>query len=178
GFYSAFMVADKVVVETRAYGNDEAFKWTSEGADGYTVETTTKEDNGTTITLTLKEDTDEEKYSEYLEEHRLRNIIKKYSDFIRYPIKMDVTKSKPQDDNEEEYVDYVEEETINSMVPIWRKQRSELTAEDYENFYREKNYGFDKPLRHIHTSVDGLVRYHAILYITETMTFNYYLNEI
>lgn len=177
GFYSAFMVADKVVVETRAYGSEEAFKWTSEGADGYTIEPTTKEENGTTITLTLKEDTEEEKYSEFLEEFRLRDIIKKYSDFIRYPIKMDITKSKPKEDDEEEYIDYVEEETINSMVPIWRKQRSELTDEDYENFYREKNYGFDKPLRHIHTSVDGLVRYHAILYIPETMPFDYYSKE-
>ncbi|HZW67005.1 MAG TPA: molecular chaperone HtpG [Pseudogracilibacillus sp.] len=177
GFYSAFMVADKVVVETRAYGSEEAFKWTSEGADGYTIEPTTKEENGTTITLTLKEDTEEEKYSEFLQEFRLRDIIKKYSDFIRYPIKMDITKSKPKEDDEEEYIDYVEEETINSMVPIWRKQRSELTDEDYENFYREKNYGFDKPLRHIHTSVDGLVRYHAILYIPETMPFDYYSKE-
>lgn len=177
GFYSAFMVADKVVVETRAYGSEEAFKWTSEGADGYTIEPTTKEENGTTITLTLKEDTEEEKYSEFLEEFRLRDIIKKYSDFIRYPIKMDITKSKPKEDDEEEYIDYIEEETINSMVPIWRKQRSELTDEDYENFYREKNYGFDKPLRHIHTSVDGLVRYHAILYIPETMPFDYYSKE-
>src|SRR5690625_556021 len=177
GFYSAFMVADKVVVETRAYGTDTAYKWESDGADGYTITPTSKEDVGTTITLTLKEDTEEEKYSDFLEEYRLRDIIKKYSDFIRYPIKMDVTKSKPKDDNEEEYVDYVEEETVNSMVPIWRKQRSELTDEDYENFYREKHYGFDKPLRHIHTSVDGVVRYHAILYIPETMPFNYYSKE-
>src|SRR5690625_570923 len=116
GFYSAFMVADKVVVETRTYGSDEALKWVSEGADGYTIEPTTKEDVGTTITLTLKEDTEEEEYSEFLEEYRLRDIIKKYSDFIRYTIKMDVTKSKPKDDDSEEYVDYVEEETINSMI--------------------------------------------------------------
>lgn len=177
GFYSAFMVADKVVVETRAYGSDEALKWISEGADGYVIEPTTKVDTGTTITLKLKEDTEEETYSEFLEEHRLQEIIKKHSDFIRYPINMDVTKSKPKEDNEDEYVDYVEEETINSMVPIWRKQRSELTDEDYENFYREKQYGFDQPLRHIHTSVDGLVRYHAILYIPETMPFDYYSKE-
>src|SRR5699024_4402779 len=127
GFYSAFMVADKVVVQTRAYDSDEAYTWTSEGADGYTIEVGPQEDVGTTITLTLKEDTEEEKYSEFLEEYRLQEIIKKYSDFIRYPIKMDITKSKPKDEEEEEYVDYVEEETINSMVPIWRKQRNELT---------------------------------------------------
>lgn len=177
GFYAAFMVADKVVVETKAYGSDEAFKWTSEGADGYIIEPTEKEEVGTTITLMLKEDTEEETYSEFLEEYRLRQIIKKYSDFIRYPIKMDVTKHKPKDDDEEETVEYIEEETINSMIPIWRKQRSELTKEDYENFYREKQYGFDKPLRYIHTSVDGVVRYHAILFIPETMPFDYYSKE-
>lgn len=177
GFYAAFMVADKVVVETRPYGSDEAFKWESEGADGYAIEPTTKDTVGTTITLKLKEDTEEENYSEFLEEYRLREIIKKHSDFIRYPIKMDVTKSKPKDDDSDEYVDYVEEEVINSMVPIWRKQKSELTTEDYENFYREKRYGFDKPLRYIHTSVDGTVRYHAILYIPESIPFNYYSPE-
>lgn len=177
GFYASFMVADEVKVVTRAYGSDESFQWESTGADGYTIEAAEKDRVGTTITLTLKEDTEEEDYNQFLEEYRLREIIKKYSDFIRYPIKMDVTKSKPKEDNEEEYVDYVEEETINSMVPIWRKNRSELTAEDYENFYREKHYGFDKPLKHIHTSVDGTIRYHAILYIPETMPFDYYSKE-
>ena len=177
GFYAAFMVADTVTVVSKALGSDEAYKWESEGADGYTIETTEKEKVGTEITLKLKEDTDDENYSEYLEEFRLQNIIKKYSDFIRYPIKMEVTKSKPKDDNEEEYVDYTEEETINSMVPIWRKNRNELTDEDYLNFYQEKHYGFDKPLKHIHTSVDGNIRYHAILYIPETMPFDYYSKE-
>src|SRR5690625_3102632 len=176
-FYAAFMVAETVTVISKALGSNEAYKWESEGADGYTIEPTEKEKVGTEITLTLKEDTDDEKYSEFLEEFRLQNIIKKYSDFIRYPIKMDVTKSKPKEDNEEEYVDYTEEETINSMVPIWRKNKSELTDEDYLNFYQEKNYGFDKPLRHIHTSVDGNIRYHAILYIPETMPFDYYSKE-
>jgi len=177
GFYAAFMVADTVTVVSKALGSDEAYKWESEGADGYTIETTEKEKVGTEITLKLKEDTDDENYSEYLEEFRLQNIIKKYSDFIRYPIKMEVTKSKPKDDNEEEYVDYTEEETINSMVPIWRKNKNELKDEDYINFYQEKHYGFDKPLKHIHTSVDGNIRYHAILYIPETMPFDYYSKE-
>lgn len=177
GFYAAFMVADTVTVVSRAYGSNEAYRWESEGADGYTLQPAEKATVGTTITLTLKEDTEEENYSEYLEEYRLRDIIKKYSDFIRYPIKMEVTKSKPKEDNEEEYVDYVEEETINSMVPLWRKNKSELTEEDYENFYHEKHYGFDKPLKYIHTSVDGTVRYHAILYIPETMPFDYYSPE-
>src|SRR5699024_7085847 len=126
------------------------------------------------ITLTLKEDTEDETYSEFLEEYRLREIIKKYSDFIRYPIKMDVTKNKPKNDDSDEYVEYVEEETINSMVPIWKKNKSELKEEDYINFYQEKYYGFDKPLTYIHTNVDGAIRYHAILYIPETMPFNYY----
>src|SRR5690625_2070986 len=139
GFYAAFMVADKVAVVSKAFGSDQAYKWESEGADGYTIQPAEKAEVGTEITLTLKEDTEEEKYSEFLEEFRLKEIIKKYSDFIRYPIKMDVTKSKPKEDNEEEYVDYVEEETINSMVPIWRKNKSELTDEDYENFYQEKH---------------------------------------
>ncbi len=177
GFYAAFMVADKVTVISKAFGSDQAYKWISEGADGYTIQPAEKSEVGSEITLTLKEDTEEEQYSQFAEEFRLKEIIKKYSDFIRYPIKMNVTKSKPKEDNEEEYVDYVEEETINSMVPIWRKNKSELTDEDYENFYQEKHYGFDKPLKHIHTSVDGTIRYHAILYIPSTMPFDYYSKE-
>src|SRR5690625_5111123 len=163
GFYAAFMVADVVTVVSKALGSDQAYKWESEGADGYTIEEAEKNDVGTEITLKLKQDTEDESYSEFLEEHRLQSIIKKYSDFIRYPIKMDVTKSKQDEENEEDFVEYKEEETINSMVPIWRKNRSELKDEDYENFYQEKNYGFDKPLAHIHANVDGNVRYHAIL---------------
>jgi len=177
GFYAAFMVADTVTVVSKAFDQDEAYKWESEGADGYTIQRAEKETVGTEITLKIKEDTEEEKYSDFLEEFRLQEIIKKYSDFIRYPIKMDVTKSKPKEDSEDEYVDYVEEETINSMIPIWRKNKSELTDEDYENFYQEKHYGFDKPLKHIHTSVDGTIRYHAILYIPSTMPFDYYSKE-
>src|SRR5690625_3676895 len=177
GFYAAFMVADTVTVVSKAFDQDEAYKWESEGADGYTIQRAEKETVGTEITLKIKEDTEEEKYSDFLEEFRLQEIIKKYSDFIRYPIKMDVTKSKPKEDSEDEYVDYVEEETINSMIPIWRKNKSELTDEDYENFYQEKHYGFDKPLKYIHTSVDGMIRYHAILYIPETMPFDYYTKE-
>ncbi|HLS35823.1 MAG TPA: molecular chaperone HtpG [Bacillota bacterium] len=177
GFYSAFMVADKVTVVSRSLDSEQAYKWESSGADGYTIEEIEKEDVGTEITLTLKEDTEEESYSEYLEEFRLQEIIKKHSDFIRYPIKMEVTKSKPKDDDSDEYIDYTEEETINSMIPIWRKNRSELTEEDYTNFYQEKQFGFDKPLTHIHTSVDGMIRYHAILYIPETVPFNYYSED-
>lgn len=177
GFYAAFMVADVVTVTSKALGSDQAYKWESQGAEGYTIEPVEKDDVGTTIILKIKEDTEEEKYEEYLDENRLQAIIKKYSDFIRYPIKMDVTKSKPKEDEEDEYVEYVEEETVNNMVPIWKKDRSELTDEDYEAFYQEKHYGFDKPLKYIHTSVDGMIRYDAILYIPETRPFDYYTQE-
>ncbi|HLR53271.1 MAG TPA: molecular chaperone HtpG [Pseudogracilibacillus sp.] len=177
GFYAAFMVADTVNVVSKAFGEDVAYEWQSNGADGYTITEIDKPENGTTITLTLKEDTEEETYSDFLEETRLQEVVKKYSDFIRYPIKMEVTKSEPTEEDSEEYTEYTEEETINSMVPIWKKQKSELTEEDYVNFYQEKRYGFDKPLKHIHTNVDGNIRYHAILYIPETMPFNYYSKE-
>lgn len=177
GFYAAFMVADVVTVKSRALGSDEAYKWESSGADGYTIEPCEKENVGTEIILQLKENKDEEDYDQFLEEYRIKEIVKKYSDFIRYPIKMDVTKSKPKDDDSDEFVEYTEEETINSMVPIWRKNPNELTDEDYENFYKEKRYGFDKPLKHIHIKADGTIRYDAILYIPETIPFDYYTAE-
>lgn len=177
GFYSAFMVADVVTVISKALGSDEAYKWESQGAEGYTIVPCEKETVGTEIILKIKDNTEEENYDEYLEEYRLKAIIKKYSDFIRYPIKMDVSKSRLKEGSETEYEDYQVEETINSMVPIWRKNKNELTAEDYENFYAEKRYGFDKPLKHIHISVDGAVRYNAILYIPESMPFDYYSAE-
>ncbi|WP_138417655.1 molecular chaperone HtpG [Aquibacillus sediminis] len=177
GFYAAFMVADEVTVVTRSVDGDQAYKWQSTGADGYTIEPTEKDIVGTEITLTIKENTEEESYDEYLDENRLQSIVKKYSDFIRYPIKMNVTVQKPKDDDEKELEDVVEEQTINSMVPIWKKNKTELTAEDYENFYTEKRYGFDKPLTHLHINVDGAVRYNAILYIPENMPFDYYSKE-
>ncbi|MGG3623286.1 molecular chaperone HtpG [Bacillus gobiensis] len=177
GFYSSFMVADTVTVITKALGSDEAYKWESQGADGYTIDTHPKETVGTEIILRIKENTEDETYDEYLEEYRLQSIIKKYSDFIRYPIKMDVTERKPKEDSENEFEDIQEEKTINSMVPIWRKNKNELKDEDYENFYSEKHYGFDKPLKHIHISVDGAVRYNAILFIPEQIPFDYYSKE-
>src|SRR5690625_7848606 len=137
------MVEDTVTIKSKAIGQDDAYDRTSEGDDGYTIQPTEKETVGTEITLSIKEDTEEESYSEFLDEFRLQEIIKKYSDFIRYPIKMDVTKREQKEDNEEEFVDYVEEETINSMVPIWRKNKNELSDEDYVSFYKEKRYGFD-----------------------------------
>lgn len=176
GFYAAFMVADEVTVISKALGSDQAFKWVSKGTDGYTIEPAEKESVGTEITLKIKTNTEDDNYDEYLEEYRLKEIIKKYSDFIRFPIKMDVTKSKKEDDSEE-YVDYVEEETINSMVPIWKKNKSELTDEDYENFYQEKRYGFDKPIKSIHLNVDGTIRYNAILFVPENRPFDFYSQD-
>ena len=178
GFYSAFMVADKVTVITRALGSEEAFKWESVGVEGYTIAPTEKETPGTDIILKIKENTEEDQYDEYLEQYRIRAIIKKYSDFIRYPIKMDVKSQRPKEGGEEnEFEEYEEEQTINSMVPIWRKNKSELTTEDYENFYTEKHYGFDKPLKHIHIHADGAVVYDAILFIPESTPFDYYTKE-
>ncbi|MFC0469215.1 molecular chaperone HtpG [Halalkalibacter kiskunsagensis] len=177
GFYSAFMVADEVTVISKALGSDEAYKWQSDGTDGYTIEVHEKKSVGTEIIIKIKENTEDDTFDEYLEEHRLKAIIKKYSDFIRYPIKMDVKGQRPKDDSENELEEYEEEQTINSMVPIWRKNKNELTTEDYENFYSEKRYGFDKPLKHIHISVDGAVRYNAILFIPENVPFDYYSKE-
>ncbi|MCM3602941.1 molecular chaperone HtpG [Robertmurraya korlensis] len=177
GFYSAFMVADVVTVITKSLGSDTAYKWESQGADGYTIEPYEKSEVGTEIILTIKPNTEDDNYDEFLEEYRLKSIVKKYSDFIRYPIKMDTTSRRLKEGSESEYEDYTEEQTINSMVPIWRKNKNELTTEDYENFYAEKHYGFDKPLKHIHISVDGAVRYQAVLYIPEKIPFDYYTQE-
>lgn len=177
GFYSAFMVADDVTVISRALGSSEAYQWHSAGADGYTIEACEKDNVGTEITLKIKQNTEDENYEEYLEEYRLRSIIKKYSDFIRYPIKMDIQSSRPKEGSEDEFENFVEEQTVNSMVPIWRKNKSELTDEDYENFYMEKRYGFDKPISHIHIKADGAIVYNAILFIPEKTPFDYYTKE-
>lgn len=177
GFYSAFMVADVVTVVSRALGSATAYKWESTGAEGYTIEPTTKATVGTEITLKIKSNTEEENYDEYLEPYRLKAIIKKYSDFIRYPIKMEFTGKRPKEDSDSEFEDYTEEQTVNSMVPIWRKNKNELTAEDYEKFYHEKHYGFDKPIKHLHVSADGAVVYQAILFIPENIPFDYYSKE-
>ncbi|MDB4868422.1 MAG: chaperone protein HtpG, partial [Cohnella sp.] len=173
-----FMVADVVTVISKALGSDEAYKWESEGADGYTIEPCEKDAVGTEIVLKIKNNTEDDNYDEFLDEYLLRSIIKKYSDFIRYPIKMDVLDQRPKegsDDNELE--DHIEEQTVNSMVPIWRKNKNELTPADYERFYFDKRYGFDKPLSHIHVSADGAVTYQAILFIPENTPFDYYTKE-
>lgn len=177
GFYSAFMVADVVTVISRALGSDVAYKWESTGADGYTIETADKDEVGTEIILKIKDNTEDENFDEFLDEYRLKAIIKKYSDFIRYPIKMDITGKRLKEGSESDFEDYQEEQHVNSMVPIWRKNKSELTPEDYEKFYHEKHYGFDKPLKHIHVSADGAVVYQAILFIPENIPFDYYSKE-
>ncbi|KMY44460.1 chaperone protein HtpG [Bacillus sp. FJAT-27916] len=177
GFYAAFMVADIVTVVSKAFGTDQAYRWESKGTDGYTITPCEKNSVGTEIILTIKDNTEEEDYDQFLEEYRLKEIIKKYSDFIRYPIKMDVTESKLKEGSTDEFEQVTEEKIINSMVPIWKKNKSELTDEDYEQFYHEKHYGFDKPLKHIHINVDGTIRYNAILYIPENIPFDYYSKE-
>ncbi len=177
GFYSAFMVADTIKVISKAFGSEQAYKWESHGIEGYTIEPWTKEAVGTDIILKIKENTEDENYDDYLNEYRLKSIIKKYSDFIRYPIKMDMKRSRLKEGSEDEYEEYTEEQTLNSMVPIWKKNKNELSQEDYDNFYAEKHYGFDKPLKHIHISTDGTVSYNAILYIPEKMPFDFYTKE-
>lgn len=177
GFYSSFLVSDNVTVISRAFGSDEAYKWESKGVEGYTIEPCEKDSVGTEIILKIKENTEDENFDEYLEEYKLKSIIKKYSDFIRYPIKIDVITRKLKEGSEKEYEDYTEEQTVNSMVPIWRKNKQELTNEDYDNFYSEKHYGFDKPIKHIHISVDGAVSYNAILFIPEKTPYDFYTKE-
>lgn len=177
GFYSSFLIADKVTVITKAFGSNEAYKWESTGVEGYTIEPYQKETPGTDIILHVKENTEDENFDEYLNEYKIKALIKKYSDFIRYPIKMDITEKKLKEGTENDYEDYIEEKVVNSMVPIWRKNKNELTKEEYDNFYTEKHYGFDKPLKHIHLSVDGTVSYNAILYIPEKMPYDFYTKD-
>lgn len=177
GFYSAFLVADTVIVRSKAFDSEHAYEWKSTGVDGYTITPCEKDTVGTEIIMTLKENTEDENFDEYLEEFRLRSIVKKYSDFIRYPIKMDVSKPQLKDGSEDEYETVVEEQTINSMVPIWRKNKTELSEEDYQNFYVEKRFGFDQPVRTIHTSVDGAISYKAVLFIPEKTPFDFYTRE-
>lgn len=177
GFYAAFMVADNVTVQSRAHGEDQAYQWYSEGAEGFTIDSCEKETVGTTIILTIKENADEDDFDQFLDPNQLQTIIKKYSDFIRYPIKMELTEQKLKADSDDEYETVIEEKTVNSMIPIWKKNKTELTDEDYVQFYQEKHYGFDTPLDHIHVSVDGNIRYQAILYIPETAPYDFYSAE-
>ena len=177
GFYSAFMVAKKIEVESKSIDSDEAYKWTSEGADGYTIKECKKKDVGTKITLKLKKDTDDEKYSEFLDSYHIQSIIKKYSDYIRYPIIMKVEKSRLKEGTDKDYETYFEEDTINSMIPIWKKDKKELKEEDYNNFYTSRFFDYDKPLKTIHTKVEGTCSYNALLYIPSHLPFDFYTKE-
>lgn len=188
GFYSAFMVASSITVISRKYGEDKAWKWVSDGADGYTIEETEKDAPGTDVIMTLKVDTEDEKYSEYLEEYEIRSLIRKYSDYIRYPIKMEVTKSRPveepKDENAEgeenkapKYESYTEMETLNSMVPIWQRDKKDVTEEEYETFYRDKFFDYNKPLRTIHYNVEGNVSFKALLYIPGKAPYDFYTKD-
>ncbi|MDD5884277.1 MAG: molecular chaperone HtpG [Firmicutes bacterium] len=195
GFYSAFMVASSVTVISKKYGEDKAWKWVSDGTDGYTIEETTKDAPGTDVIMTLKADTEDEKYSEYLEEYEIRSLIRKYSDYIRYPIKMEVTKSRQVEEPEDEeavevegedekkepkapkYEEYTEMETLNSMVPIWQRDKKDVTDEEYEAFYRDKFFDYNKPLRTIHYNVEGNVSFKALLYIPSKAPYDFYTKD-
>jgi len=177
GFYSAFMVAGKVTVISKKFGSDEAFMWTSEGADGYTVVPFEKENAGTEIILNIKENTEDENYDEFLDIYRIKGIVKKYSDYIKYPIKMLTEKSRLKEGTEKEYEKYEEDEVLNSMVPLWRKNKSEITDEEYKEFYKDKFRDFDEPAKVIHTSADGVVSYNALLYIPKRPPFDYYTKD-
>lgn len=181
GFYSAFMVAKKITVVTKKYGCDTAYKWESDGADGYEITETERDEIGTTIVLEIKDNTEEENYDEFLEQYRIQGLIKKYSDYIRYPIMMDMThsrvKEETKDSEKPEYEDYTETETLNSMLPIWQRAKKDVKQEEYDNFYREKFMAMDKPLRTIVTSVEGVVTYKALLFIPSQAPYDYYTKE-
>ena len=187
GFYSAFMVASSVTVISRKYGEDTGWKWVSNGADGYTIEETAKDAPGTDVIMTLKADTDDDKYSQFLEEYEIRNLIRKYSDYIRYPIRMEVTKTRPVEEaaaegedaekKEPKYEQYQEMETLNSMVPIWQRAKKDVTEEEYDNFYREKFFDYTKPLKVIHSSVEGAVSFKALLYIPGKAPYDFYSKD-
>ena len=177
GFYSAFMVAKKVEVLTKKYGEDTAYLWSSEGVDGYTITEAQKDSNGTIITLYIKENADEEDYDEFLQEYKLRSLVKRYSDYIRYPIKMETTKRKPVEGKEGEYEDEKTVETLNSMVPIWKKSKQELTEEQYNQYYKEKFMDYVDPLLHIHSKTEGNATYNALLFIPKKAPFDFYTKE-
>lgn len=177
GFYSTFMVAKEVTVVTKAFGNDQAYKWTSDGVEGYTIEECDKPDGaGTTITLKLKDDTDDEKYSTYLDQYQIQSLVKKYSDYIRFPIRMEVDHTHYNEEGKEPEV-HKAIETLNSMTPIWKKNKSELKDEDYNNFYMEKFGDYEPPVAHIHSKNEGVATYDALLYIPARAPFDYYSKD-
>ena len=177
GFYSAFMVSDKVTVYTKAFGSDKAYIWESNGTDGYRIGETEKDGFGTVVEMHIKEDTDDENYSKYLDKYTILSLVKKYSDYIRHPIKMDFTESKPVEGEEGKYEDVTETRVLNSRIPIWKKNKSEVKEEDYNNFYKEKFFDFEDPLKVIHSSVEGNATYKSLLYIPAHAPFNYYTKD-
>ena len=180
GFYSAFMVADKVVVKTKKYEQETGYLWESENADGFEISETDKDDQGTEITLYLKENTEDENYDDYLDQFRIRNLVSKYSNYIRYPIKMEVTKTRLSEDSTDEdpkYEDYKELDVLNSETPIWKKNKSELSDEDYIGFYQDQHFGFDEPLSWIHFAAEGTVQFKALIYIPKKAPFDYYSKD-
>ena len=177
GFYSAFMVSDKVSVLSKVHGSDEAFIWESQGADGYTVKSAEKESAGTVITLHIKDNTEEENYDKYLDEYTLSDIVKKYSDYIRYPIMLNMESTRLKEGSEDEYETVTEPTQLNSMVPIWRKNKSEITKEEYNDFYKSKFYDFENPLHYVHSKTEGQVTYDALLYVPAHAPFDYYTKD-
>ena len=176
GFYSAFMVASSITVISKKYGEDKAWKWVSDGADGYTIEETTKDAPGTEIIMTLKEDTEDDKYSDYLQEYQIRSLVRKYSDYIRYPIKMEISKSRKKEDSDD-YESYMELDTLNSMVPLWQRAKKDVTEEEYDSFYREKFFDYNKPLRTIHSSAEGSVSFKALMYVPSKAPYDFYTKD-
>ena len=176
GFYSAFMVSDKVVVESKSYKDDKAYTWESDGSSGYTISSSDKKDNGTKITLHIKEDTEDYKYSDFLTEYKIREIVRKYSEYISYPIKMEVSNTRKKEDSDE-YETYKELTTLNSIVPIWKKNKKDIKNEEYNNFYSDKFYDYSEPLKTIHFNVEGNVTYTAMLFIPSHAPYNYYSKE-
>lgn len=184
GFYSAFMVAKRVTVESKAFGSDEAWRWQSCGVEGYTVDSCEKESRGTKIILDIKDNTDDDNYDTYLDQYTIKNLVKKYSDYIRYPIRMEMKKSrqkpKPEnapDDYKPEYEDYTETETLNSMVPLWRKNKNEITQDEYNDFYKSKFGDYENPLKVIHSSTEGVATYNALLFIPAHASYDYYTKD-
>ena len=177
GFYSAFMVAKKIEVESKKVGENVAYKWTSSGAEGYTIEEIEKKDVGTKITLYIKENQEEENYDEFLEDYKIQEIVKKYSDFIRYPIKMEVTRKELKEGSKDEYIDKKEVETLNSMIPLWKKKKQDITEDEYNSFYIDKFSDYEKPLKIIHSTIEGGINYSMLLYIPSHLPYDYYTKD-
>ena len=177
GFYSAFMVAKKIEVESKKVGENVAYKWTSSGAEGYTIEEIEKKDVGTKITLYIKENQEEENYDEFLEDYKIQEIVKKYSDYIRYPIKMEVTRKELKEGSKDEYIDKKEVETLNSMIPLWKKKKQDITEDEYNSFYIDKFSDYEKPLKVIHSTIEGGINYSMLLYIPSHLPYDYYTKD-